>query len=242
MLALGRARRVPDPSTLPKFASRLAGGVLDRAIAVAARPLCGTRTVIAVDSTGFTQSNASRHYVKRLTQLGSVEQVVRDFAKVTLAVDVDSKAVLACDVVTSHAADVKRLVPVLALVKDSGIPVWALLADKGYDSEQAHRDAREILGGGLVTQIPVRRCEPKLARQACRNYPHGCWRYRQQRDFDPQLYALRSAVECVNSMLKRKMGDTVHGRSLAAQAREIKCTVIAHNIRRLIDSGLLVIG
>lgn len=40
---------------------RLADGVLDRAIAASARPLCGTRT--AVDSTGFTQSNASRHYV-----------------------------------------------------------------------------------------------------------------------------------------------------------------------------------
>lgn len=64
--------------------------------------------MIAVDSTGFTQSNASRHYVK-------------------------------------------RLVPVLALVKDSGVPVWALLAFQPIPGCQHVRKTYHITDRMLCT-------------------------------------------------------------------------------------------
>lgn len=61
-----------------------------------------------------------------------------------------------------------------------------VVADKGYDSEQAHMDARDILG---------------------------------------------AHVETVNSMVKRKMGDVVYGKTLASMALGIKFACIAHNTR-----------
>lgn len=38
-------------------------------------------------------------------------------------------------------------------------------------------------------------------------------------------------------MIKRKMGDTVFGKTESSMAREMKFACIAHNVRLLIDSG-----
>jgi len=46
-----------------------------------------------------------------------------------------------------------------------------------------------------------------------------------------------SQVETANSMVKRKMGDTVYGRSEEARHKEILFRCIAHNIRRPDDTG-----
>ena len=87
--------------------------------------------------------------------------------------------------------------------------------------------------------IPARGYEPKSRRSAHKNYPHGWYRTRMFLDFDSGTYALRSLVETVNSMIKRKTGEIVFEKTLASMAREIKFACIAHNVRLLIDSGLV---
>ena len=52
-------------------------------IAILSRPVAGTWMVATVDTTGFEQSNVSRHFIKRLYQFGTEQQAVRDFAKAT---------------------------------------------------------------------------------------------------------------------------------------------------------------
>ena len=164
---------------------------------------------------------------------------MRDFAKATFAADTGSLTIVSCDVADSHNADVRRFAPVLELVKDTGVNVSKVVADKGYDSEQAHVDARGILGACVETVIPAREKETKLARQSWRTVPRGWFRRMMYRDMDTAAYALRCLVETVNSMVKRKMGDVVYGKTLASMAREIKFACIAHNTRLLIDSGLV---
>ena len=209
VLKAGGASRIPHKDTLRNFSGRLPEGLLDMVIGETARLLCGTDVIAAVDSTGFSESNASRHFVKRLKYFGTEENVVRDFAKATLVADVKSFAVISCDVVDSHHADVKRFAPVLETASNSDMNISKVVADKGYDSEQAHTDARGILGPDIETVIPARNKEPKSARQASRNVPKGWFRRQMFQDFDKAVYALRCLVETVNSMVKRKMGDIV---------------------------------
>lgn len=57
------------------------------------------------------------------------------------------------------------------------------------------------------------------------------------RGFDEDLHSYRSLVETVSPMIKRKMGDTVFGKTESSMAREMKFACIAHNVRLLIDSG-----
>ena len=239
VLEAGGAPRIPHKDTLRKFSGRLPEGMLDRAIGETARLLCGSDVVAAVDSTGFSESNASRHFVKRLKQFGTVDSVVRDFAKATFVADVKSLAIISCDVVDSHTHDIKRFAPALESASRTGVNISKVVADKGYDSEQAHVDARGILGAGIETVIPARNKEPKLARQASRNIPKGWFRRQMFRNLDKTVYALRCLVETVNSMVKRTMGDIVYGKTLASMAREIRFACIAHNVRLLIDSGLV---
>ena len=155
VMEAGRVERVPHHTTQRKYSKRVPEGLVDKVIGETARILCGTDSVIAVDATGFSESNASKHFVKRLKAFGTETQTVRDFAKATLAVDVQSKAIAVCDVATSHTADVKRFVPVSKKLKDTGIPVSVLLADKGYDAEYIHLEARRIFGLGISTQFMI---------------------------------------------------------------------------------------
>ena len=240
VLEMGCAERIPHKDTLRKFSGRLPEGLLDTISGETARLLCGPDIVMALDSTGMSESNASRHFVKRSRQPGAEIMSVRDLAKVTLATDTRSLAILACDVAGSRAADVKRFAPTLELVNDAGIVPPAILADKGYDAESSHVDAGRILGDDVVTMIPVRATKhPKSARSGSRTNPGEQYRRRVYRGFDEDQHSYRSLVETVNSMIKRKMGDTVFGKTESSIAREMKFACIAHNVRLLIDSGLV---
>lgn len=240
VMEAGRVERVPHHTTLRKYSKRVPEGLVDKVIGETARILCGNDSVIAVDATGFSESNASKHFVKRLKAFGTETQRVRDFAKATLAVDVQSKAIAVCDVATSHTADVKRFVPVSEKLKDTGIPVSVLLADKGYDAEYIHLEARRIFGFGISTQIPARNCKsPKAARQEWRNAPNGYHRRMMDRSLDLSVYRFRSIVETVNSMLKRKMGETVYGKTMESVSKEIRFTALAHNLRLILEGGLI---
>lgn len=48
-------------------------------------------------------------------------------------------------------------------------------------------------------------------------------------------------AETTNSMIKRKMDDTLYGKSMFRMADEIKCMCVAHNIRQMIRFNLVVI-
>lgn len=238
VLEMGCAERIPHKDTLRKFSGRLPEGLLDTILGETARLLCGPDIVTALDSTGMSESNASRHFVKRSRQPGVEVVSVRDLAKVTLATDTRSLAILACDVAGSRAADVKRFAPTPEPVNDAGIVPSAILVDRGYDAEPSHVDAGRTLGDDVVTMIPVRATKhPKSARSGGRTNPGGQYRRRVYRGFDEDLHSYRSLVETVSPMIKRKMGDTVFGKTESSMAREMKFACIAHNVRLLIDSG-----
>lgn len=116
-----------------------------------------------------------------------------------------------------------------------------VMCDKGYDSEKAHEDARNILGNDVETVIPVRKLEPLSARSASRCNPGGRWGRENYRNFDEATHLCRPKAETVNSMIKRKMGDTVYGKLMSRMADEIKCMCVAHNVRQMIRFNLVVV-
>jgi hypothetical protein len=64
---------------------------MDAALRSLAHLLCGRGMTVAVGSTGFSCSNASGHFVKRLKEMGPKVEYsdisVRRFAKASFAVD-----------------------------------------------------------------------------------------------------------------------------------------------------------
>jgi len=59
------------------------------------------------------------------------------------------------------------------------------------------------------------------------------------RSLDLPVYRFRSIVETVNSMLKRKMGETVYGKTMESVSKEIRFTALAHNLRLILEGGLI---
>jgi transposase len=228
--------RVPDHSTLVKFSLRLDANVMDRVLWAVAHMLCGEGLTAAADSTGFSFSNASRHFVKRLRELDNdtdaADNTRKRFAKASFAVDADTKMILACDCVDSRHADVKRFRFLVDDLVNGEFEIKYVVADKGYDAEYVHVDIRERLKAGSF--IPIRKIEPARV-EGSRVKTSGFNRARMKFFFDETIYNKRSQVETVNSMIKRKMGDTVNGRTEGSRHKEILFRCIAHNIRRLMD-------
>jgi hypothetical protein len=231
VMEIGGIRRPPDASTLRKFRDRVGTHLFDAAVRETARLMCGTSVVMAVDATGFSMSSASGHFVKRLTQMGVKRYSVKDYAKATLAVDTDTFAVLSCDVRTTNISDFRLFRPAVLGAALSGVCITAVCADKGYDGEEMHECAKEILGEDTETVIPVR--EQKKHRSG--KSPKGKHRKQMAAAFNKAVYNRRAIVETVNSMLKRKMGDVVYGKKRDTVAKEIKLIVLAHNLRLIMD-------
>jgi len=232
VMEIGGAEHPPDASTLRKFRNRVSVHLFDAAVRETARLICGSSVVLAVDSTGFSMSSASRHFVKRLTQTGVRKYAVRDYAKTTLAVDTGTFAVLSCDVRTTNISDYRLFRPAMMGAMLTGIDISAVCADKGYDDEKIHECAEELLGKDVETVIPVRDQKKYVSGKL----PKGKHRKKMATMFNKAIYNRRSIVETVNSMLKRKMGDIVYGKKPQTVAKEIKLIALAHNLRLIMDA------
>jgi len=53
-------------------------------------------------------------------------------------------------------------------------------------------------------------------------------------------FSLRAIIETINSMIKRKMGDTIYGKSVFTIGKETQFTIIAHNMRLLLETGWVI--
>jgi transposase len=233
---------IPDGSTLRKFRKRLDAEILKNIVAYQSMMIVGnSKATVAVDATGFSTSHASRYFVARLKYFGTEETVVRGYTKVSLAVCVNTKAILAVDTVGSRTADVKRFRYIIEDLASSGVSVEYVLADKGYDAEHAHETVRDLLGAESL--IPARDDGDTPI-----NRMYGPNRKNMRRELTKDsekmsTYHKRSLAETVNSMIKRVLGEILNGRNEETRHSETMFRCIAHNFRvgmELSSSGMRV--
>jgi hypothetical protein len=111
--------------------------MMDRILRYITEMLCGRDMIVAADATRFSCSNASRHFVKRLREMGLKDGItytntaVRGFSKASFAVDTETKMILACDCADSNHADVKRMTFRWTILQKvhSAYPLWSPIKD-----------------------------------------------------------------------------------------------------------------
>jgi len=231
-------KHVPHHTTLAKFAQTVSPDVMDSMISRFSCACCNDMNIVAVDGTGFSDFNRSAHYEHRLDDFGAKARK-RGFTKATFAADVSNKIILVCDVVDQHNHDVTRMGPVISRLKKMNISIDYLVADKGYDSEDVHVLVEKELNATAV--IPARLREPCRGGRTCRT--KGKHRSRMKREFVKctvirWIYRFRSIIECVNSMVKRKMKGWIFSKLDTTKRNEVQCRAVAHNLRRIMDLGL----
>lgn len=106
------------------------------------------------------------------------------------------------------------------------VQVSLMTADAGYDSEPNHCFARDE--HGIRTLIP-----PKHGRPTDKPAT-GRYRRLMQTRFDREAYCNRVQVETVMSMIKRRQGAHVRGRSYWSQCRDLRLMALTHNVMILL--------
>jgi len=235
----------PHWTTLQKAAKRLlrvpsARRLLDASVA----RFMGRRrnvAVAAIDSSGFDAGHASRYYVRRRAKGQPKQEKPRQttrykrFAKLGVAVDCATHLILAAEAGRGPRPDVDRFVPLLEQALGR-VGIAKALADAGYDSEPNHRHARQRRG--VRSYMPATHGRPRKDGKP----PSGRWRRRMALTLATWLgrflagYGQRWQVETVMSMLKRRQGTAVNGRTHWCRCRDLMLMVITHNVMILADS------
>ena len=163
---------------------------------------------VAIDGTGFSKSNPSFHYLKRID--GSNP---KNYTKLSALLDLETKKFLMMRIRTTPRHDMQD---VKYLLKRVG-KIEGFYVDMGYDAEWLHEFCS---WKGIQTYIPARR-----------NVKIKKFRKRQMKNWDKKKYNLRSNVESGFSAIKRKYGGAVRARRIEGMRAEILLKGIAHNLK-----------
>ncbi len=224
--------KIPHFTTVEKAAKRLLKSAPARQLLKATVRLhMGRRRRVkrsAIDSTGLECTAASGYFVRRRTRVSEPWKTVvyHHYPKLGVVCDGDDHFILATRAGRGPRPDVDEFRPLvgeaLRIVRLS-----QLAADAGYDSEPNHRFARQE--HGVRTIIPAKHGRPTT------QPPQGRWRRLMKTRFDRPAYRRRSQVETVISMIKRRQGPHVHGRSYHSQCRDLRLLALTHNVMILVS-------
>ena len=164
--------------------------------------------VVAIDATGFSRTNPSFHYIKRIDS----KNPVKSYAKLSILYDVKHHKVITLHTRVKPSHEIKDA----KLLIGKCCQMSCLLADKAYDAEWLHE---YCFNKGIKTIIPK-----KI------NVIRGRFRKKQQNNFSLENYHQRSNIESGFSAIKRKYGSSVLGKSLNAVNSELSCKALAHNL------------
>jgi hypothetical protein len=200
--------KVPTYSALAKMARRLPSSLWRRLLA-ATNNL--SVNVAALDSTMFSRSMPSYHYLARIDCRRPPGKPV----KANVLVDTRTKHVITARIRVIPRHDV---LDVPAVLRHAALRT--LVADKGYDAESVHRLCHSK---GITSMIPVRK---HVRRGRYRRVMLAKWRTR--------TYRRREIAEATFSALKRKYGSSVRCRKARSIRAELFVRFIAHNIFMLL--------
>lgn len=200
---------------------------LQALITQAALPLQAVETDFAVDGSGFGTSSYVRWYDEKYGK----EQSERDWIKAHVMCGVKTNIVTSAEISGAHGADHNYFAP---LVNETAkrFNVKEVSADKAYSSYANHR------------LVAYKGAEPFIDFKAgavgttkCQVWNRMFHYYQFNKAEFMQHYHKRSNVESTFSMIKAKFGGFVRSKLPTAQANEVLCKILCHNLCCLIQSS-----
>jgi len=197
--------KVPTYSALCKSRKRIPVAVWQKLLSLTAGLTSGK---VAIDGTGFSRTNPSYHYIKRIDR----REPIKNYGKLSALFDIVKKKFLNLKIRVRPRHDMKDVKPLLSTTKG----ITKLYGDRGYDAESLHRYCSER---NIQTIIKPRKYSKK-----------GCARRKQMKNYSEKDYHQRSLIESGFGSLKRKYGGFVLAKKAKGMKVEIYCKAISHNL------------
>ena len=201
--------KIPHVSTLKKFVKRLPFWIKNKLVALSAG--LEPADFGAIDSTGLSRTQASRHYLKRIDRDEPIKRSLK------LSLYTSKRRILSFRLRSIWCGDTKD---VPYLLEHAPLIAETNCLDKGYDANWVHEEFRDR---GVWSIIP--------ARKGCRR---GRYRKEMRDYFDYAQYWERNCGEYNNSSLKKRFGSFVRSVSFRAQHSEVAARIILHNFKSIL--------
>ena len=219
----GMIRKAPHFNSLTNYLSKPElTSVLEQLVTLSSLPLRSIETTFAPDSSGFSTCRFLRWYSRKHGR----ETDNREWVKAHVLCGVRTKVVVSALVSEWSANDSPYMVPLLERAAKARFGIREVVADKAYLSRRNVEAAARL---GAVPFIPFKSntAEPRQDGSAWSRMYHFC---ALNREVFLKYYHQRSNVETAFSMIKGKFGDSVRSKTFCAQANEVLCKVICHNL------------
>jgi len=210
-------KRIPHYTTFQKFMKRTPKKLFEKLVKACRKILNLKNIESSIDSTGFSNTNPSHHYCKR------IHKEVKNYTKTTFLTDNKTKLILNVNSVSDHTHDSKFFKPMIKELKNS---LKLVLADKGYDSKE---NREYCFDNHIEVHIPFRHWS-KTRKQEW-NTPSK--RMLAEKKFDQTKYNQRSNIESINSAVKQTLGGFVRARNTSQQQKTVTLKALTYNIERI---------
>jgi transposase len=227
---------IPHYTALQKFAQRIKQSILELVLLQSIARMNVKKLVLGQDGTGFKSKKISCHYIARIeyfTRQNAKKRKPgrprkkkrkRKYLYVQIMVELRTQMPLGILITRSPGGDAKKFKPVVKKVMKLGKEIKYVTLDKGYDDETVHEFIRECLMAESI--IPARNENVPIHRTS------GRYRKKMKQGYSKKKYHQRSKNETVNSVVKRKWGDSTLALNWRNQNKEIIFRLIFYAARR----------
>lgn len=211
-------KRIPHFTTLQKFVQRTPKYLFEMLVAACRKLLNLKNVTAAIDGTGFSNTNPSHYYQKRIDGV-----VVKNYTKTVFLADINTKLILGVQTQSDRTHETTHFKP---MVKQLLSCLKTVLADKGYDSMS---NRKYCWKNGIDVHIPFRKFVETRREEAHKHTK----RKKSEQLFDKTLYNKRALIESVNSAIKQTLGGFVRARKASNQQKTVTIKALAYNIERI---------
>ena len=209
-------KRIPHFTTLIRFSRKLSPILVRKLLIYSCRMSKPKKLKLGVDATGLSTDKGSSYYIMRMGKMQKQRRVIQ----ITACALLDKQLVSSIRLQRRKTVVNNLFMPV---VRESAeiADVKYVAADKGYDGNFNHHFVMKYLNAQSLICIKKTKFKKHWIKKLA------------EKQFDKKLYHQRSKIETIFSVIKRKYGSSVYGKSGLTQKREGMQKVITYNIDRL---------
>lgn len=156
----------------------------------------------------------------------------RDWVKLHIMCGCKTNIITAVEITHAHAGDSPQFAPLVETTSENFV-MQSVCADKAYSSE---KNMQLVLVKQAMPYIAFRSNATAANRRSGSTWKRMYHLFRYNEDAFMRHYHKRSNVESTFSMIKAKFGERLRSKTATAQANEVLCKVLCHNLCCLIQS------